>query len=437
MDLYKKLVNKEETLAVIGIGYVGMPLAVAFAKKINVIGFDTNESKVNEYNRGNDITNEVGDKALLESTAIFTSDERELNNAKFFVVAVPTPVKNDNTPDLTPIIGASEIIGKNLTKGSIVVYESTVYPGVTEEICVPILEEKSGLICGRDFKVGYSPERINPGDKVNTIEKIIKIVSGMDSKSLEIIAKTYELIIEAGVYRAESIKVAEAAKVIENSQRDINIAFVNELSIIFNSMGIDTRAVLEAASTKWNFIKMNPGLVGGHCIGVDPYYLIYKAANLGIKSKVISAGREINDGMAKFVVENLVKSLIRNDKLVKGANIGVLGLTFKEDCPDVRNSKIMDIILELKGYDINVVAVDPIADAGDLKNIYNIEKVDYAKIENLDAVIVAVSHTMFRELGMEDIKTLYKKNTKHILFDLKGIYDKDKFIDNGFEYWRL
>ena len=437
MNLYEKLANKEETLAVVGIGYVGMPLAVAFASKINVIGFDTNESKVNEYKRGNDITNEVGDKALLESTAVFTSEERELKKAKFFVVAVPTPVKDDNTPDLAPVIGASEIIGKNLTKGSIVVYESTVYPGVTEEICIPILEEKSGLICGQDFKVGYSPERINPGDKVNTIEKIIKIVSGIDSESLEIIAKTYELIIEAGVYRAESIKVAEAAKVIENSQRDINIAFVNELSIIFNGMGIDTRAVLDAASTKWNFIKMNPGLVGGHCIGVDPYYLIYKAANLGIKSKVISAGREINDGMAKFVAENLVKSLIRNDKLVKGANIGVLGLTFKENCPDVRNSKIMDIISELKGYDINVVAVDPIADAGDLRKIYNIEKVDYSKIENLDAVIVAVSHTIFRELGIEEIKTLYKKDAKYILFDLKGIYDKEKFIDNGFEYWRL
>lgn len=344
---FDDLVNKEESISLIGLGYVGMPIAVAFSKKVNVIGFDNNANKIALYQSGIDPTNEVGNDAIENCSVHFTADASELKKAKFHIVAVPTPVNADHTPDLTPVEGASRILGKYLTKGSIVVYESTVYPGVTEDVCIPILEKESGLKCGVDFKVGYSPERINPGDKIHRLETITKIVSGMDEESLDIIAKVYELVVEAGVHRAESIKVAEAAKVIENSQRDINIAFMNELSIIFNKMGIDTKAVLEAAGTKWNFLKFTPGLVGGHCIGVDPYYLTYKAEQMGYHSQIILSGRRINDDMGKYVAENLVKKLIHVDKSIKNAKVGILGFTFKEDCPDTRNTKIIDIVVPI------------------------------------------------------------------------------------------
>lgn len=435
MNLYENLLNKKEKLAVVGLGYVGMPLAVSFAKKISVIGFDINNKKIEEYKNGHDITNEVGDQALLETKVNFTSDENKLKEAKFFVVAVPTPVKADTTPDLTPVIGASEVVGRNLTKGSIVVFESTVYPGVTEEICGPILEKQSGLKCGQDFKIGYSPERINPGDKVNTIEKIIKIVSGMDEETLEQVAKTYELIIEAGVHKASTIKVAEAAKVIENSQRDINIAFMNELSMIFNKMGINTMDVIEAASTKWNFLKFYPGLVGGHCIGVDPYYLTYRASQLGFNSQVVAAGRRVNDNMPKFVVENLIKTLIKNDKIVRKCKVGILGLTFKENCPDVRNSKVINIVEELKEYGIEVIVVDPVADKKELSDIYGIEANKYDDLNSLDAVIVAVKHNEFIEVSLSDLIMRFKDNSTPIIFDLKSIYNKDDISD--IEYWSL
>lgn len=444
LELYHKIKDKKENISVIGLGYVGMPLAIAFAKKINVIGFDVNKEKIELYKQGIDVTNEVGNKALKETTALMASDETKLKEAKFHIIAVPTPINDDKTPDLRPIIGASRVLGRNLTKGSIVVYESTVYPGVTEEVCIPILEEESNLKCGVDFKVGYSPERINPGDKLHRLENITKVVSGMDEESLENIASIYELIIDAGVHRAESIKVAEAAKVIENSQRDINIAFVNELSMIFNKMEIDTKAVLEASGTKWNFLKFYPGLVGGHCIGVDPYYLTHKAEQIGYHSQVILSGRRINDGMGKYVGESTVKNLIKANKQVKGAKVAILGMTFKEDCPDVRNSKVIDIINELKEYGINVFVADPIADENEVKREYGIDLTKFENIKNMDAVIVAVGHKEYMELTLESIKKLYEENPellnsedKLVLVDVKGIFDKKEAQLKNYLYWRL
>ena len=435
MSIYEDLVNKKEKLSLVGLGYVGMPIAVAFAKKVQVIGFDINESKIKMYKKGVDMTREVGDEALKETTVDFTSDASRLKEAKFHIVAVPTPVNDDHTPDLTPVESATRTLGKNLTKGSIVVYESTVYPGVTEEICVPILEKESGLKCGIDFKVGYSPERINPGDKVHRLETIVKIVSGMDRESLEEIAKTYELVVEAGVHRAESIKVAEAAKVIENSQRDINIAFMNELSIIFNKMGIDTQAVLKAAGTKWNFLKFYPGLVGGHCIGVDPYYLTYKAEQLGYHSQVILSGRRINDDMGKYVAENAVKRLIKSDKNIKGAKVAILGITFKENCPDTRNSKVVDIIKELKEYEINPIVVDPVADKDEAKRLYGIELDTMDKLVDLDALIIATSHEEFKAITMKEYDKMFKD--KKVIVDVKGILNRDEYQKANYNYWRL
>src|SRR5690554_4856161 len=361
-NLYSDIISKKEKISLIGLGYVGMPIAVAFAKKVDVIGFDVNEMKIQLYKSGIDPTKEVGDEEIKKTTVDFTSDPTRLREAKFHIVAVPTPIREDKVPDLRPVESASKILGQNLTKGSIVVYESTVYPGVTEDICIPILEKESGLKCGVDFKVGYSPERINPGDKVHRLETIVKIVSGMDEESLDTIAKVYELVVDAGVFRAKSIKVAEAAKVIENSQRDINIAFMNELSIIFNKLNIDTLSVLEAASTKWNFLRFYPGLVGGHCIGIDPYYLTYKAKQVGYHSQIILAGRKINDNMGKYVAENLIKCLIKADVSVKHANVAILGFTFKENCPDTRNTRVIDIVKELRDYEIEPIMVDPVAD---------------------------------------------------------------------------
>ena len=439
MSLYEKIVNKQEKISLVGLGYVGMPIAVSFSKKAHVIGFDVNKAKIELYKNGIDLTKEVGNETIANCTVIFTSDEIRLREAKFHIVAVPTPVYKDHTPDLTPIESASRTLGRNLTKGSIVVYESTVYPGVTEEICVPILEEESRLKCGVDFKVGYSPERINPGDQVHRLETIIKVVSGMDEKTLDIIAKVYELVVDAGVYRAESIKVAEAAKVIENSQRDINIAFMNELSIIFNKMGIDTKAVLEAAGTKWNFLKFYPGMVGGHCIGVDPYYLTYKAEQMGYHSQIILSGRHINDDMGKYIVENLIKKLIKADISIKNAKVAILGFTFKENCPDTRNTRVIDIVRELAEYGITPVIADPAADAAEAKHEYGIDFVDMNTIKDMDAVILAVAHNEFMGITMADMDMLYKAvpNDKKVLLDIKGLLNRKEFEGTGYIYWRL
>ena len=437
MSLYQKIVNKEEKISLVGLGYVGMPIAVSFSKKVDVIGFDVNKAKIDLYKNGIDPTKEVGDEAIRNCSVDFTSDPERLREAKFHIVAVPTPVNADHTPDLSPVEGASHILGKYLTKGSIVVYESTVYPGVTEDVCIPILEAESGLKCGVDFKIGYSPERINPGDKVHRLETIVKIVSGMDEETLEEVANVYELVVEAGVHRAESIKVAEAAKVIENSQRDINIAFMNELSIIFNKMGIDTKAVLEAAGTKWNFLKFFPGLVGGHCIGVDPYYLTYKAEQMGYHSQIILSGRRINDDMGKYVVESLVKKLIQADIPVKSAKVAILGFTFKENCPDTRNTRIIDIVNELKEYSITPVIADPVADKAEAKHEYGMEFADMDSIKDMDAVILAVSHDEFSSLTIEDMNRFYSGNSTKVLLDIKGLLNRKEFENAGYIYWRL
>ena len=438
MSLYEKIVKGEEKIALVGLGYVGMPIAVAFARKVGVIGYDLNEAKINQYKSGIDPTNEVGDEVIRSTKVEFTSDETKLKEAKFYIVAVPTPVNDDHTPDLTPVEGASRILGRNLSKGSIVVFESTVYPGVTEDVCVPILEKESGLKCGVDFKIGYSPERINPGDKVHRLETITKIVSGMDEETLDEVAHVYELVVEAGVHRAESIKVAEAAKVIENSQRDINIAFMNELSIIFDKMGIDTQAVLKAAGTKWNFLKFFPGLVGGHCIGVDPYYLTYKAEQLGYHSQIILSGRRINDDMGKYVAESIVKKLIAADLPVKGAKVAILGFTFKENCPDTRNTKVIDIYRELGEYGITPVVVDPVADADEAKRLYGVSFGNMSDIYDMDAVIFAVSHEAFTNYSKDDIDAFFSKNNKKkVLIDIKGLFNKVDYNSNDYIYWRL
>ncbi|MBD5521021.1 MAG: nucleotide sugar dehydrogenase [Lachnospiraceae bacterium] len=438
MALYENILQGTDKISLVGLGYVGMPIAVAFARKVKVVGFDLNAEKIELYKSGIDPTNEVGNDVIKETSVEFTSDASKLKEARFHIVAVPTPVNSDHTPDLTPVEGASRILGQNLTKGSIVVFESTVYPGVTEDICVPILEKESGLKCGVDFKIGYSPERINPGDKVHRLETITKIVSGMDEETLDTVAKVYELVVEAGVYRAESIKVAEAAKVIENSQRDINIAFMNELSIIFHKMGIDTKSVLEAAGTKWNFLPFMPGLVGGHCIGVDPYYLTYKSEELGYHSRIILAGRRINDEMGKYVAESLVKNLIKTDVPVKSAKVAILGFTFKENCPDTRNTKVIDIYNELGEYGIRPLVVDPAADAGEAKRLYGITFGSLKDIKDMDAVVIAVAHKQFLSLSKEDINSFFNPKHEHkVLMDIKGLLDRQQFMTEDYLYWRL
>ncbi len=439
MNLYEKIVNRQEKISLIGLGYVGMPIAVAFANKVDVIGFDLNKAKIELYQQGIDPTKEVGNEAIQNTTVEFTADPKKLQEAKFHIVAVPTPVNSDHTPDLTPVEGASRILGQNLTKGSVVVFESTVYPGVTEEVCVPILEKESGLKCGVDFKIGYSPERINPGDKVHRLETIVKIVSGMDEETLDTVAKVYELVVEAGVHRAESIKVAEAAKVIENSQRDINIAFMNELSIIFNKMGIDTKAVLEAAGTKWNFLKFFPGLVGGHCIGVDPYYLTYKAEQLGYHSKIILSGRTINDDMGKYVAENIIKNLIRADVSIKHAKVALFGFTFKENCPDTRNTRVIDIMNELKEYDVVPMVYDPVADKAEALHEYGISFCELSDIRDVDCVIIAVGHEEFMKMNLSDFDQFFKDvpNNQKVLVDIKGVLDRKEAEGLDYNYWRL
>ena len=439
MNLYEKIVAREEKISLVGLGYVGMPIAVAFAKKVDVIGFDLNKKKIELYQNGIDPTKEVGDEAIKATTVDFTADPARLKEAKFHIVAVPTPVNPDHTPDLTPVEGASRILGQNLTKGSVVVFESTVYPGVTEEVCVPILEKESGLQCGVDFKIGYSPERINPGDKVHRLETIVKIVSGMDEETLDTVAKVYELVVEAGVHPAQSIKVAEAAKVIENSQRDINIAFMNELSIIFNKMGIDTKAVLEAAGTKWNFLKFSPGLVGGHCIGVDPYYLTYKAEQMGYHSKIILSGRTINDDMGKYVAENIIKNLIRADISIKHAKVALFGFTFKENCPDTRNTRVIDIVNELKEYEVVPMVYDPVADKAEAFREYGISFCELSEIKDVDCVIIAVGHEEFMKMSLSDFDTFFKNvpNSKKVLVDIKGVLNRSEAEGLEYNYWRL
>ncbi len=437
MIKFDDIKNGNEKISLIGLGYVGMPIAVSFAEKVSVIGFDVNADKINTYKKGIDPTKEVGNERIKASTVEFTSDESDLKNARFHIVAVPTPINDDKTPNLSPIISASELLGRNLIKGSVIVYESTVYPGVTEDVCIPILEKFSGLKCGIDFKVGYSPERINPGDHVHRLETIVKVVSGMDKESLDLIAKVYELVVEAGVYKAESIKVAEAAKVIENSQRDINIAFMNELSIIFNQLDIDTNAVLKAANTKWNFLDFKPGLVGGHCIGVDPYYLTYKAEQTGYHSQIILSGRRINDGMGKYVVENVIKELIKTDKLVKNAQVGIFGFTFKENCPDTRNTRVIDIVEELSSYGIRPLIFDPEADVEETFHEYELQLNNIEDMCDLDVIIVAVNHDIFKNYSLKEWDAFYKRDNKKVFIDIKSIMKKDEMIKNDFKYWRL
>jgi UDP-N-acetyl-D-galactosamine dehydrogenase len=432
MVTYQDIRNNKMPISVIGLGYVGLPVAVAFASKVKVIGFDVNADKIGSYKKGIDSTGEVGDDVLKKTTVRFTSNPTELQQAKFHIVAVPTPVREDKTPDLSSLENACELLGENLSSGSVVVFESTVYPGVTEEICAPILERISGLTCGADFKVGYSPERINPGDKTRRLESIVKVVAGMDAETLELTAQVYGLVVDAGIYRAPSIKVAEAAKVIENSQRDVNIAFVNELAIIFNRLGIDTKEVLKAAGTKWNFLNFTPGLVGGHCIGVDPYYLTYRASQLGYHPQVILAGREINDGMGRFVAECTVKKLVRNGMDISKVKTAVLGLTFKEDCPDTRNTRVIDVINELKSYGIVPDISDPVANQREVIEHYGITLTPMEDIKNVDCLIVAVAHKVFYKINLDEMLT-----PGGILVDVKGIFDSVDVINKGYEYWQL
>lgn len=440
MSLYDKLRKNEEKLSLVGLGYVGMPIAVAFAKKgINVIGYDLNKEKIDLYKSGVDPTREVGNEVIKNTTVEFTADEKKLREAKFHIVAVPTPVNTDHTPDLTPVIGASEILGRNLTQGSIVVYESTVYPGCTEDVCIPILEKQSGLKCGVDFKVGYSPERINPGDKVHRLENIHKIVSGMDEESLEEIKNVYDIVIEVGTYPVSNIRTAEAVKVVENSQRDINIAFMNELAMVFDKMDIDTNEVVDGMNTKWNALGFRPGLVGGHCIGVDPYYFTYEAEKLGYHSQIILNGRIVNDNMGKYIADATIKEMIKVGQAPKKSKVVILGLTFKENCPDTRNSKVDDIIKRLNEYGIEPIVVDPWASERDAMREYGVELTPLHEVKDVDCVIVAVAHNEFKALRLDDIKKLYRvsADSEKVLIDVKGIYSVKDLKNSGMDYWRL
>lgn len=439
MSLYEKILTGEEKIALIGLGYVGMPIAVAFAKKVKVIGFDLNKAKIDLYKSGIDPTREVGNETIRNTTVEFTDDEAKLREAKFLIVAVPTPVNTDHTPDLAPVIGASEIVGRNLTKGSIVVYESTVYPGVTEDVCIPILERESGMKCGVDFKVGYSPERINPGDKVHRLENIHKIVSGMDAESLEEIKNVYDLVIEVGTHPVSNIKTAEAVKVVENSQRDINIAFMNELAMVFDRMGIDTNEVVDGMNTKWNALGFRPGLVGGHCIGVDPYYFTYEAEKLGYHSQIILNGRIVNDSMGAYVADAAIRKMIEAGQAPKNSKVVILGLTFKENCPDTRNSKVDDIIRRLNEYGIQPVVVDPWASERDAMHEYGVTLTKLEDVKNADCLIVAVGHNEFRSMSTMQLKKLFKDvpDEEKVLVDVKSLYRLDELKASGMRFWRL
>ncbi|MDO4432590.1 MAG: nucleotide sugar dehydrogenase [Aerococcaceae bacterium] len=440
MSVYQQLLNKETKLSVVGLGYVGMPIAVAFAKQIDVIGYDYNAAKIAQYQAGIDPTKEVGDAIIQTTSMEFTNDATRLKEAKFHIVAVPTPINLDKTPDLTPVTEATKTVAQHLSQGAIVVYESTVYPGVTEDICIPLLEQYSGLTCGKDFHVGYSPERINPGDKVHTLENIIKIVSATDDKTLDEIAKVYEIVIQAGVHRASTIKVAEAAKVVENSQRDINIAFMNELALVFDRMGIDTAEVIEAMNTKWNALGFRPGLVGGHCIGVDPYYFVHQAEKLGYHSQIILAGRKINDSMGEFIADAIIKQLILTGKKVIDAKVVILGLTFKENCPDTRNSKVADVLKRLNEYGIQPVVIDAWASPEDALHEYGVQLATFEDAHNADCLVFAVGHQEFTQLSMQTIDSLFKpelSNAEKIIIDVKSILDKQAIEAQGYTLWRL
>lgn len=440
MTLYKRLIERDAKIALVGLGYVGMPLAVAFAERgFNVIGFDINPERIKTYKSGVDPTHEVGNEAIKNAMVDFTCDDTRLREASFHIIAVPTPINIDHTPDLTPVEGASEIVGKNLTKGSIVVYESTVYPGVTEEICVPILEKTSGLKCGIDFKIGYSPERINPGDKIHRLEKIVKIVSGMDSEALEEIQKVYNTIITVGTFPVSSIKTAEAIKVVENSQRDINIAFMNELAMVFDKMGIDTAEVIDGMNTKWNALGFRPGLVGGHCIGVDPYYFTYEAEKLGYHSQIVLAGRKVNDSMAEFVSDATIKQLVLAGKKVRDAKVVILGVTFKENCPDTRNSKVLNIVNRLSEYGIMPVLVDPVADPLEAKKEYPYPLESINNVKDADCIILAVAHKEFVTLTIKDFETMFinSDNKEKVIIDVKSVLNKNEIDSLGYRYWRL
>ncbi len=438
-DIYQGLISGKEKLALVGLGYVGMPIAVEFAKHVPVIGFDINEKRINEYKSGNDATNEVGE-AIKNSTVDFTADPARLKESRFIIVAVPTPVNEDNSPDLRPVEGASRTVGQNLTAGTIVVFESTVYPGVTEDICIPIIEKESGLKCGVDWKIGYSPERINPGDKVHTLKTIRKVVSGMDEESAQEIKKVYDIVIEAGTFPVSNIKTAEAVKVVENSQRDINIAFMNEIAIICDKLNIDTHEVLAGMNTKWNALGFTPGLVGGHCIGVDPYYLTNAAEKLGYHSQIILHGRQVNDSMGGFVADAAIKEMIEAGMAPKKATVVILGLTFKENCPDTRNSKVVDIIRRLQEYDINPIVADAWADPEVAKQEYGVDLVPFEDLPKADCIIVAVGHNAFRSMSMMQFKEMFKpelKNEERVLIDVKSLYRMDELKASGMRFWRL
>ena len=438
-NIYQGLINGTEKLALVGLGYVGMPIAVEFAKHIKVIGFDINEKRVNEYANGIDSTNEVGE-AIKDTTVDFTADPTRLKEARFIVVAVPTPVNDDNSPDLRPVEGASRTVGQNLAPGTIVVFESTVYPGVTEDICIPIIEKESGLKCGVDWKIGYSPERINPGDRVHTLTSIRKVVSGMDDESAKEIKKVYDIVIKAGTFPVSNIKTAEAVKVVENSQRDINIAFMNEIAIICDKLKIDTDEVLAGMNTKWNALGFKPGLVGGHCIGVDPYYLTNVSEKLGYHSQIILNGRQVNDSMGAFVADAAIKEMIEAGMAPKKATVVIMGLTFKENCPDTRNSKVVDIINRLKEFDIQPVVTDSWADAEVAKQEYGVELTAWEDIPKADCVIIAVGHNEYRSLSMMQIKDLFKSelpDEEKVLIDVKSLYRMDELKASKMRFWRL
>ena len=440
MPLFEEIISRKESISLVGLGYVGMPIAVAFANKgINVIGFDLNKAKIELYKSGVDPTMEVGNELIKNSSVYFTSDEKDLQRAKFHIIAVPTPVNTDHTPDLTPVIGASKIVGRNITKGSYVVFESTVYPGCTEDVCIPILESESGVKCGVDFKVGYSPERINPGDKVHRLENITKIVSGCDEEALATIKAVYDIVIEVGTYPVSNLRTAEAVKVVENSQRDINIAFMNELAMAFDKMDIDTNEVVDGMNTKWNALGFRPGLVGGHCIGVDPYYFTYQAEKLGYHSQIILNGRIVNDSIGKFVADAAVKNMVAVGQAPKKSKVVILGLTFKENCPDTRNSKVDDIIKRLAEYEVKPIVVDPWASEGDAMQEYGVALTKFEDVKDADCVIVAVAHNEFKALSLDEIKKLFKDSAdgEKVLIDVKGLYKVSELKISGMKYWRL
>ncbi len=437
MVTYDSLASKKDKIAVVGLGYVGLPLAVQLSKHFDMLGYDLKAERIAELQSGKDKTLEITGEELSRANISYTGDAKELSSCRLIIVAVPTPIDQYRIPDLSPLEGASRAVGKNMAKGTCVVFESTVYPGATEEVCIPIIEKESGMIYRRDFTVGYSPERINPGDKVRTLENVVKIVSGSDEATLELVAQVYGKVVKAGLHRASSIRVAEAAKVIENTQRDLNIALMNELAMIFDIMGIDTSEVLDAAGTKWNFLNFKPGLVGGHCIGVDPYYLTFKAESLGYHPDMILAGRRVNDGMGKYIAEKTVKMLIRQGKQVRRAKVAILGITFKEDVPDLRNTRVVDIVKELQDYGVTVLVHDAMADSAEAKKYYGIDLQTMENLAGVDAVIVAVVHKAYAKMGLSEIARLCSPGGIPLVVDVKSSFSPKEAKEMNIAYWRL